>query len=159
MSTEEKTREPAGLPFERDIQEMERKLVELEDQAGEDLDISDEVEALRSKLKEKLVETYAGLSAWDQVTVARHPDRPVTGDYVMGAFDEFIELHGDKQFGDDPAIVTGLGRIGDRRSLVATARAARPRNGSAATSAARTRRATARRCARCSWPSAWASRS
>ncbi|MGD2016911.1 MAG: acetyl-CoA carboxylase carboxyltransferase subunit alpha, partial [Planctomycetota bacterium] len=100
------------------IQEMERKLVELEDQAGEDLDISDEVEALRSKLKEKLVETYAGLSAWDQVTVARHPDRPVTGDYVARAFDEFIELHGDKQFGDDPAIVTGLGRIGERRFML-----------------------------------------
>ena len=65
MSTEEKTRKPAGLPFERDIQEMERKLVELEEQAGEDLDITDEVRALRSKLKEKLVETYAGLSAWD----------------------------------------------------------------------------------------------
>jgi acetyl-CoA carboxylase carboxyl transferase subunit alpha len=97
---------------------MERKLVELEDQAGEDLDISDEVEALRSKLKEKLVETYAGLSAWDQVTVARHPDRPVTGDYVARAFDEFIELHGDKQFGDDPAIVTGLGRIGERRFML-----------------------------------------
>ena len=118
MSTEEKTREPAGLPFERDIQEMERKLVELEQQAGDDLDISDEVRALRGKLKEKLVETYAGLSAWDQVTVARHPDRPVTGDYVVGAFDEFIELHGDKQFGDDPAIVTGLGRIGERRFML-----------------------------------------
>ncbi len=118
MSTEEKTREPAGLPFERDIQEMERKLVDLEEQAGDDLDISDEVRALRAKLKDKLVETYAGLSAWDQVTVARHPDRPVTGDYVVGAFDEFIELHGDKQYGDDPAIVTGLGRIGDRRFML-----------------------------------------
>ena len=78
MSSETQNREPAGLPFERDIQEMERKLADLEMQAGDDLDISAEVDALRGKLREKLAETYSGLSAWDQVTVARHPDRPVT---------------------------------------------------------------------------------
>ena len=50
--------------------------------------------------------------------MARHPDRPVTTDYINGAFDEFVELHGDKVFGDDPAIVTGFGRIGDRRFLL-----------------------------------------
>ncbi|MEM6571107.1 MAG: carboxyl transferase domain-containing protein, partial [Planctomycetota bacterium] len=118
MATEEKTREPAGLPFERDIQEMERKLAELEAQAGDSLDISAEVEALRSKVRELLVERYAGLSAWDQVTVARHPDRPVAGDYITGSLDEFFELHGDKHFGDDPAIVTGLARIEDRRFML-----------------------------------------
>lgn len=118
MSSETQNREPAGLPFERDIQEMERKLADLEMQAGDDLDISTEVEALRAKLREKLAETYSGLSAWDQVTVARHPDRPVTTDYINGAFDEFVELHGDKVFGDDPAIVTGFGRIGERRFLL-----------------------------------------
>ncbi|MEM9803060.1 MAG: acetyl-CoA carboxylase carboxyltransferase subunit alpha [Planctomycetota bacterium] len=118
MATDETPREPAGLPFERDIQEMERKLADLETQAGGNLDISDEVEALRAKLRELLVETYAGLSAWDQVTVARHPDRPVAGDYISGSLDEFFELHGDKTFGDDPAIVTGLARIGDRRFML-----------------------------------------
>lgn len=109
---------PAGLPFERDIQEMERKLADLEYQAGDDLDISAEVEALRSKLRKRLADTYEGLSAWDQVTVARHPDRPVTGDYIREALDDFVELHGDKAYGDDPAIVTGLGRIGDRRFML-----------------------------------------
>jgi acetyl-CoA carboxylase carboxyl transferase subunit alpha len=119
MATEEKPRETtAGLPFERDIQEMERKLVELEEQAGENLDISKEVGALRAKVQGLLVERYAGLSAWDQVTVARHPDRPVVSDYLAVALDDFFELRGDKQYGDDPAIVTGLARIGDRRFML-----------------------------------------
>ncbi len=109
---------PAGLPFERDIQEMERKLADLEYQAGDDLDISTEVEALRGKLRQRLADTYEGISAWDQVTVARHPDRPVTGDYIREALDDFVELHGDKAYGDDPAIVTGLGRIGERRFML-----------------------------------------
>lgn len=118
MATDTNVREPVGLPFERDIQEMERKLADLESQAGDDLDISAEVSALRTKLRDKLAATYAGLSAWDQVTVARHPDRPVTTDYINGSFDEFVELHGDKVYGDDPAIVTGFGRIGERRFLL-----------------------------------------
>lgn len=118
MATENTAREPVGLPFERDIQDMERKLADLEIQAGTNLDISQEVDALRAKLRTRLAETYAGLSAWDQVTVARHPDRPVTTDYINGAFDEFVELHGDKAYGDDPAIVTGFGRIGERRFLL-----------------------------------------
>ena len=119
MATEEKPRETTGgLPFERDIQEMERKLVELEEQAGDSLDISKEVGALRAKVQDLLVERYAGLSAWDQVTVARHPDRPVASDYLTGALDDFFELRGDKQYGDDPAIVTGLARIGDRRFML-----------------------------------------
>lgn len=118
MATDTKTREPAGLPFERDIQEMERTLADLEKQAGDNIDISAEVDALRARLRTKLAETYEGLSAWDQVTVARHPDRPVTTDYFNGAFDEFVELHGDKMYGDDPAIVTGFGRIGERRFLL-----------------------------------------
>ncbi|QDV06727.1 Acetyl-coenzyme A carboxylase carboxyl transferase subunit alpha [Planctomycetes bacterium Poly30] len=109
---------PAGLPFERDIQEMERKLADLEYQAGDDLDITAEVDALRKKLRKRLADTYEGLSAWDQVTVARHPDRPVTGDYIREALDDFVELHGDKAYGDDPAIVTGLGRIGKRRFML-----------------------------------------
>ncbi|MEL6714039.1 MAG: acetyl-CoA carboxylase carboxyltransferase subunit alpha [Planctomycetota bacterium] len=116
MATE--TTAPVGLPFERDIQDMERKLADLEDQAGSDLDITAEVGALRKKLKEKLAATYAGLSAWDQVTVARHPDRPVTTDYINGACDEFVELHGDKVYGDDPAIVTGFARIDEQRFLL-----------------------------------------
>ena len=116
MSTTNKT---GGMNFEAPVQELESQLAELEELGkSTKLDISSEVDALRGKIAEAIQETYANLSAWDQVRVARHPDRPVVTDYMSGLFDDFFELHGDKAFGDDPAIVTGLASLQGRRFLL-----------------------------------------
>ncbi|MCB9906706.1 MAG: acetyl-CoA carboxylase carboxyltransferase subunit alpha [Planctomycetes bacterium] len=107
------------MAFERPIQELEGRLAELEQLSGStQLDITEEMEAVRTKLKKAIDEAYADLSPWDQVRVARHPERPVVSDIVTYLFDEFMELHGDKTFGDDPAILTGFGTLQGRRVMV-----------------------------------------
>ena len=109
----------SGMAFERPIQELEERLAELEQLSGStQLDISEEMEAVRLKLEKAIEEAYSDLSPWDQVRVARHPDRPVVSDIVEALFDEFMELHGDKVYGDDPAILTGFGTLQGRRVLV-----------------------------------------
>jgi acetyl-CoA carboxylase carboxyl transferase subunit alpha len=113
LADSSRKKEPSpGMAFERPIQEIEVQLRELEELSERtQLDISSEVEALRKRLDEAIDKTYANLSAWERVNVARHPERPVASDYIAQLFDDFIELHGDKQFGDDPAIVTGLATL------------------------------------------------
>lgn len=109
----------SGLAFERPIEEIEAQIQELEALSlSTKLDISSEVEALRERLREQIDKTYAELTAWERVNVARHAKRPVTSDYVTTIFDEFLELHGDRVFGDDPAIVTGFATMEDRRFLL-----------------------------------------
>jgi acetyl-CoA carboxylase carboxyl transferase subunit alpha len=108
-----------GMAFERPIQEFEFQLSELEELAeNTHLDISEEIVAMRQKIAMAIHETYADLSAWDQVNVARHPDRPVASDYIAQLFDDFVELHGDKMYGDDAAIVTGLASLNGRRFML-----------------------------------------
>jgi acetyl-CoA carboxylase carboxyl transferase subunit alpha len=116
-----KTGESAAgrMPFERPIEEIEMKIAELETLSlSTKLDMSSELEALRGKLGEQIDKTYSELSAWDGVAVARHPDRPVTTDYLTEIFDDFFELHGDRYFGDDRAIVTGFATLEGRRVMV-----------------------------------------
>ncbi len=109
----------SAMAFERPIQELEQRLAELEQLSGStQLDISEEMDAVRVKLEKAIDEAYADLSPWDQVRVARHPDRPVVTTIVANLFDEFVELHGDKVYGDDPAIMTGFGSLQGRRVLV-----------------------------------------
>ena len=116
MSISNKT---SGMNFEGQVQELESQLAELEELGKTtQLDISSEVDALRGKIAEAIEQTYSNLSAWDQVRVARHPDRPGVNDYISQLFDDFFELHGDKAFGDDPAIVTGFASIQGRRLLL-----------------------------------------
>lgn len=110
---------PSGMNFEAPVLEIEAQLAELEELGkSTQLDISSEVEAMRAKLAQAIEKTYANLSAWDQVRVARHPDRPVVSDYIAKLFDDFFELHGDKTFGDDPAMVTGFASLQGRRFLL-----------------------------------------
>jgi acetyl-CoA carboxylase carboxyl transferase subunit alpha len=104
--------EGGGLSFEKPIQALEAQLQELEEiSQRSNFDISSEIEALRKRIQQALETTYADLKPWDRVTVARHSDRPVASDYITTILDDFIELHGDRVFGDDHAMVTGLARI------------------------------------------------
>jgi len=116
----------SGMAFERPIEEIEARISELESLSlSTHLDISGEIEALKQQLKEQIDKTYSELSAWERVTVARHPKRPVAGDYVAEILDDFFELHGDRAFGDDRAIVTGLATMEGRRFLLVAHRKGR----------------------------------
>jgi len=107
------------LPFERPLQELEERIAEAERfTAARGLDKSAEIAALRERYEQVTHEIFANLSAWDQVLLARHPSRPYTLDYLQLAFDDFLELHGDRRFGDDPAVVAGLARLADRSVAV-----------------------------------------
>jgi acetyl-CoA carboxylase carboxyl transferase subunit alpha len=118
LSSKKDTTAP-GMAFERPIRELEAQLAELEELSLRTrLDISSEIEALRTRLKLAIETTYKDLSAWETVNVARHAERPATLDYVGSILDEFIELHGDKVYGDDMAIMTGLARIDRQRFLL-----------------------------------------
>jgi len=109
----------SGMAFERPIREIESQLAELQEiNQRTNLDLSSEVDALKKRLSAEIQRIYANLTAWERVNVARHTDRPVVTDYVEKILDDFIELHGDKVFGDDKAILTGLARIGERRFLL-----------------------------------------
>jgi acetyl-CoA carboxylase carboxyl transferase subunit alpha len=107
------------LEFEQPIAELEAKIEELRFvQDDSALDISEEIARLQKKSQGLTKDIYAKLDAWQIAQVARHPQRPYTLDYVNGIFTGFEELHGDRAFGDDPAIVGGLARFGGESCVV-----------------------------------------
>jgi len=107
------------LDFERSILELEDKILELEDlSAHSDLNLNGEIKPLKDRLARLVTEVFMDLSPWQEVQVARAPGRPLTTDYLDRAFDEFLELHGDRNFRDDRSVLTALARIGDHRVLV-----------------------------------------
>ncbi|MFH1414218.1 MAG: acetyl-CoA carboxylase carboxyltransferase subunit alpha [Candidatus Omnitrophota bacterium] len=109
----------AGLDFEKPIEELEKKIKELHSfTSDKDIDITSEVGRLEEKLKRLKQETYRNLSAWQKVQLARHPQRPYTLDYISMIMSDFIELHGDRLFGDDKAIVCGFAKLGDQKIVV-----------------------------------------
>jgi acetyl-CoA carboxylase carboxyl transferase subunit alpha len=108
----------AVLPFEKPIAELQDRLTEIESSAAAPGGVSDEVRRMRKELDSLIRKVYSGLSAWQTVQVARHPNRPQTADYVDLVFDEFLELHGDRAFGDDRALTSGFARLGDFRTLL-----------------------------------------
>jgi acetyl-CoA carboxylase carboxyl transferase subunit alpha len=101
------------LDFERPIGELEAKIDELSrlSEDGGSGAFDSEVGALRAKLRQLRVDTYARLDAWQKTQIARHPDRPHFVDYLGGLIEEFVELRGDRTFADDQAIMGGLGRF------------------------------------------------
>ncbi len=100
------------LDFEQPIAELEAKIEELSEvQNDPALDISEEIERLRKKSAALTKQIYGKLNAWQISQVARHAQRPYSLDYIAGLFTEFEELHGDRAFADDPAIVGGLARF------------------------------------------------
>ena len=108
-----------ALSFERPILEMEHKIQELKTLAtSTHLDLNGEVVALEKRLHKVTEDVYGRLTAWERVHVARHQDRPVAQDYIAQMLDDFVELHGDRLFADDRAIVTGFGAMDGQRVLL-----------------------------------------
>jgi acetyl-CoA carboxylase carboxyl transferase subunit alpha len=105
------------LPFERPIYELEDRLAELEALPNPDLEVKDKIRTTRVEIVRLKREVFEKLDAWETVLVARHPDRPHTSDYLELIFDEFVELHGDRSFGDDRAILTGFAKLEERRVM------------------------------------------
>ncbi|MCG5515222.1 MULTISPECIES: acetyl-CoA carboxylase carboxyl transferase subunit alpha [unclassified Ectothiorhodospira] len=110
---------PDFLEFEQPIAELEAKIEELRF-VGDDaeVNIQDEIARLESKCKSLTESIFSKLTAWQIAQLARHPRRPYTLDYVKHMLTEFEELHGDRAFADDPAIVGGIGRLGERPVMV-----------------------------------------
>jgi acetyl-CoA carboxylase carboxyl transferase subunit alpha len=107
------------LDFEQPIAELEAKIDELEHvQNGSPLDINDEIKRLQKKNTELTKDIYGNLNAWQISQVARHPQRPYTLDYIQALFTDFEELHGDRAFADDPAIVGGIARFEGKPVMV-----------------------------------------
>ncbi len=104
---------PVPLPFEHDIHALEESLAKLEQSHAD----GDEVKRLRKEVLALKKARYASLTPWETVLVSRHPARPQTLDYLDLVFEEFVELHGDRAFGDDRAIRTGFARIDGTRVL------------------------------------------
>lgn len=105
------------LPFEKDIQELD-EMVARNEAALNGQPPTEHVRHLRRALLSQRKEKYANLTPWETVQLARHPQRPQTVDYIDLIFEEFVELHGDRAYGDDRAIRTGFARIGDYRVML-----------------------------------------
>jgi acetyl-CoA carboxylase carboxyl transferase subunit alpha len=107
------------LDFERPLIGLEKQIADLESHAGDQgIDLAAELRKSRQNHTAMLKKTYAKLSAWNTVRVARHPGRPQAVDYIRTFVQDFMQLHGDRAYGDDPAITTGFGRIGPHKCLV-----------------------------------------
>ena len=107
------------LEFEQSVAELETKIEELRFvQSDSAVDISEEIDRLRAKTESQLKDIYAKLTPWQIAQVARHPQRPYTLDYIGLIFTDFYELHGDRSYADDPAIVGGIARFQGQSVMV-----------------------------------------
>jgi len=107
------------LEFEKPIVELEQTLEDLRKQADEQkIDLSSQIKSIEEKLETTRKEVFTNLTPWQRVQLARHPKRPYMLDYIQRIASEFTELHGDRRFGDDHAIVGGLATIADHRVMV-----------------------------------------
>src|SRR3954447_19944311 len=98
------------LPFEKPIYELEEQIAAVEAEREKTPERQEDLRRLKRQLTELKRSIFAGLKPWQTVEVARHPDRPMTTDYLALVFDEFVELHGDKSFGDDQALRAGFAK-------------------------------------------------
>jgi len=108
-----------GLDFERPILELEKKIEELKSfTSREDIDLSGEIKKLEERLKKVKQEVFKNLTPWQRVQIARHPKRLYTLDYIDLLMTDFVEIHGDRLYGDDKAIVGGLAKINGKKIAV-----------------------------------------
>lgn len=105
---------PTALDFEKPVVELEEQLNRLESSPEEEPDREERLNELRNRLEETRRNLYEGLTPWQRVQLARHPARPRALDYVQRIFTDWTELHGDRGFGDDKAVVAGMAKFGDR---------------------------------------------
>ncbi|MCL5990609.1 MAG: acetyl-CoA carboxylase carboxyltransferase subunit alpha [Bacteroidetes bacterium] len=105
------------LDFEKPILELEKKIEEMKSLSSE-LDISNEIDFLQKKADDLRLQIYQNLTRWQRVQIARHPERPFTLDYLQNVFTDFYELHGDRNYKDDPSIVGGIAKISGRPVMV-----------------------------------------
>jgi len=105
------------LDFEKPIIELEEKLVEMK-RASDGLQIDGEIAKIEEKVRQLKENIYQSLTRWQKVQLARHPDRPYTLDYIYNMTSSFMELHGDRTFGDDKAVVGGFAKIGDFKVMI-----------------------------------------
>ena len=107
------------LEFEKPLESLYEQLAKIKQVGQEgDLDVDPMILELETKIKKKRKEIYDTLTGWQKVQLSRHPERPYTLFYVSKIFDEFIELHGDRLFKDDKAMVGGLARMGNQSVVV-----------------------------------------
>jgi acetyl-CoA carboxylase carboxyl transferase subunit alpha len=129
----------AYLDFERPIIELEEKIAEMEAMAKErGIDVSAELSTLQAKLTRLKEDIFTNLSPIQRVQLARHPRRPYPLDFIERCFTDWIELHGDRAYADDHAMISGMARFDGHRRVAA------PRRTCGATLACRIRRATAK---------------
>jgi len=108
-----------GLDFERPILELEKKIEELRNFAeAKKIDLSIEIKRLENKLENIKHNIFENLTPWQKVQVARHPQRPYTLDYITMLMTDFVEIHGDRLFGDDKAIIGGLAKLDSQKICV-----------------------------------------
>ncbi len=105
------------LDFEKPIYDLEQKIEEIRNISG-DVDVSNEIKTLEKKVNQLRENVFSNLSRWQRVQLARHPERPYTLDYIQNMTTDFVELHGDRAFGDDKAIVGGFAKIGDQSVMI-----------------------------------------
>ncbi len=116
MKITEKDSSEVYLPFEKPIVELEQMIKEMK--SKKEIDLEEEIKSAEKKLETMTRKTYEHLTPWQRVQVARHPLRPYMMDYVRYFIDDFIELHGDRCFSDDKAIIAGFGKFRDRNVCV-----------------------------------------
>jgi acetyl-CoA carboxylase carboxyl transferase subunit alpha len=107
------------LDFERPVIELEKKIQDMKDfSSGEDVELSKEIERLEKRAEKLRHEIFSNLTPWQRIQLARHPKRPYTLDYIHRLMEEFVELHGDRLFADDKAMVAGLAKFEGRPVVV-----------------------------------------
>lgn len=107
------------MEFEKEILEIEKKIEEIKSFSKEkSIDLTSEIEKLVKEKEEKIAEIYGELKTWDKVKLARHPKRPYTLDYINEIVEDFVELHGDRAYSDDAAIVGGIGKIDGNKFVI-----------------------------------------
>ena len=112
-----KTLADTCLPFERPVVELEKRIQELKSSNQEGIDLSGEIRSAEKKLEKALKEIFDSLTPWQRVQVARHPLRPYALDYINYLAEDFVELHGDRHFSDDRAIVAGFAKWQGREKV------------------------------------------